>query len=67
MRLVLFVIVSPTHEFALLSTVKSTPGNTEPLSGVKLNKCGKSKRRHQLVEAINEDAVCIRNELGRRQ
>jgi hypothetical protein len=43
MRLDLPVIVLPTHEFALLDTVKSTPGNTEPLSGVKLNTGGKQK------------------------
>lgn len=57
MRLNLSVIVLPTHEFALLGTVKSTPGNTEPLSGVKLNTGGKQKRRHQIVEVINEDSL----------
>jgi hypothetical protein len=67
MRLDLPVIVLPTHEFTLLGTVKSTLGNTEPLSRVKLNTGGKPKRRHPLVEAINEDAVCIRNEMERMQ
>jgi len=67
MRLNLPAIVLPTHEVALLGTVKSTPGNTEPLSGVKLNTGGKPKRRHQIVEVINEDTVCMRNELGRMQ
>jgi len=67
MRLDLPVIVLPTHEFAILGTVKSTSGKTRPLSGVKLNTGGKLKRRHQLVEAINEVALCIRNELGRMQ
>jgi len=67
MRLNLPVTVLPTHEFALLGTVKSTPDNTKPLSGVKLNTGGKPKRKQQIVEVINEDTVCIRDELGRMQ
>jgi hypothetical protein len=50
-----------------LGTVKSTLGKTVPLSVAEVYHGDNPEGGHQLVEAINEDAVGIRNKLGRMQ